>query len=97
VAKKVPDSENLVAYKSVPAVFVHYFGRRVPRIEEESEVRRLYDEERWVVAFGEYLDELLQNGQFGIVYIQEDTDGEKGKSVSGALLHKSGAEAKGHI
>ena len=94
VAKKVPASEKLIAYKSASTRFIHYFGRPVPEIKTKSEVDKLYNEGRWVVAFGEYLNELLQNGQFGIVYMQEDTDGNKGENVGGALLHKSATIVK---
>ena len=72
VVEKVPASEKLIAYKSASTRFIHYFGRRVPEIKTESEVYRLYNEDWWVVAFGRYLDELLQNGQFEVVYMQEN-------------------------
>jgi 4-amino-4-deoxy-L-arabinose transferase-like glycosyltransferase len=89
VAKKVPGSENLVAYKSVPTRFVYYFGRRVPEIATASETYRLYNEGYWVVAFGVPLDELLQSEHFEIVYMQEDVNWDKGEGAGGALLHKS--------
>jgi 4-amino-4-deoxy-L-arabinose transferase-like glycosyltransferase len=96
VVEKVPASEKLIAYKSASTRFIHYFGRRVPEITTESETYRLYNEGWWVVAFGKYLDELLQNGQFEIVYVQENAERHKGKTVGGALLHKSAMAAKGH-
>jgi len=96
VVEKVPTSEKLIAYKSASTRFIHYFGRRVPEIVTKSEVYRLYSEGWWVVAFGRYLDELLQNGQFEIVYMQDNAERHKGKAVDGALLHKSAMTAKGH-
>ncbi len=96
VVEEVPNSERLIAYKSASTRFIHYFGRRVPEIKSKSEIYSLYDEGCWVVAFGVYLDELLQNGQFEIVYRQEDAERHKGKAVGGALLHKSAMAAKGH-
>jgi 4-amino-4-deoxy-L-arabinose transferase-like glycosyltransferase len=96
VVEKVPVSEKLIAYKSASTRFIHYFGRRVPEIKTESEVYKLYSEGWWVVAFGRYLDELLQNGQFEIVYMQENAERHKGKTVGGALLHKSATTAKEH-
>jgi 4-amino-4-deoxy-L-arabinose transferase-like glycosyltransferase len=96
VAEKVPDSEKLVAYKSASTRFIHYFGRRVPEITTVAETDRLYNEGYWVVAFGVYLDELLEKGQFEIVYMQEDVERHKGKAVDGALFHKSAITAKGH-
>jgi 4-amino-4-deoxy-L-arabinose transferase-like glycosyltransferase len=96
VVEKVPASEKLIAYKSASTRFIHYFGRRVPEIKTKSEVDKLYNEGWWVVAFGKYLDELLQNGRFEIVYVQENAERHKGKTVGGALLHKSAMTAKGH-
>ena len=89
VVEKVPASEKLIAYKSASTRFIHYFGRRVPKIETKSEVYRLYSKGWWVVAFGRYLDELLRNGHFEIAYMQEDAERHKGNIVGGALLHKS--------
>jgi 4-amino-4-deoxy-L-arabinose transferase-like glycosyltransferase len=92
VAEKVPDSDKLVAYKSASTRFIHYFGKPVPEIATESETYQLYNEGCWVVAFGNYLDELLKNGQFEIVYMQDSAERYKGKTVAGALLHKSVAD-----
>lgn len=89
VVEKVPASERLIAYKSASTRFIHYFGRRVPEIEAESKVYKLYDEGWWIVAFGRYLDELLRNGHLEIVYMQESAERHKGNIVGGALLHKS--------
>jgi len=96
VVEKVPASEKLIAYKSASTRFIHYFGRRVPEIETKSEAYRLYSEGCWVVAFGKYLDELLQNGRFEIVYMQENAERHKGNIVGGALLHKSAKPVEGH-
>jgi hypothetical protein len=94
VAEKVPTSEKLVAYKSASTRFIHYFGRQVPEIASQEETLKLYNQGCWVVAFGKYLDELLQNGQFEIVYMQDSAERHKGKAVGGALLHKSAVAAK---
>jgi 4-amino-4-deoxy-L-arabinose transferase-like glycosyltransferase len=94
VVEKVPpaEKEKLVAYKSVSTRFIHYFGRPVPEIKTKSEVDELYNQGCWVVAFGKYFDELLQNGQFEIVYMQQNAERHKGKPVDGALFHKSAAD-----
>jgi 4-amino-4-deoxy-L-arabinose transferase-like glycosyltransferase len=99
VVEKIPaaEKEKLVAYKSASTRFIHYFGRPVPEIKTKSEVGKLYNEGWWVVAFGMPLDELLQNGHFEIVYMEEEAERHKGNIVYGALLHKSGAAAKGHM
>jgi 4-amino-4-deoxy-L-arabinose transferase-like glycosyltransferase len=91
VVEKVPvaEKEKLIAYKSASTRFIHYFGRPVPEIKTKSEVDKLYNEGWWVVAFGKYLDELLQNEQFEIVYTQKEAERHKGNIVYGALFHKS--------
>ena len=89
VAQKVPHSDKLIAYKSASARFVHYFGRPVPNIQTKSEAYELYRKGSWVVAFGIYLDELLDNGDFEIVYEQEKAERHGQEVVGGALLHKS--------
>ena len=94
VAQEVPPSEDLIAYKSVSTRFIHYFGREVPRIETKTEVRRLYGKGTWVVAFGRYLDELLDNEHFEITYIQENAERHKQNIVAGALFHKSAPAVK---
>jgi 4-amino-4-deoxy-L-arabinose transferase-like glycosyltransferase len=96
VVEKVPSSEKLIAYKSASTRFIHYFGKRVPEITTVVETDRLYNDGCWVVAFGKYLDELLQKGQFEIVYMQKGAERHKGKAVDGALLHKPGTTAEGN-
>lgn len=93
VAQKVPASDKLIAYKSASARFIHYFGRSVPKIGTKSEVYELYEKGRWVVAFGTYLDELLDNGKFEIAYEQENAERHGQNIVGGALLHKSSSNA----
>jgi len=97
VAQKVPAPDKLIAYKSASARFIHYFGRRVPKIGTKSEVYELYEKGGWVVAFGTYLDELLDNGDFEIVYVQENAERHGQNIVGGALLHKSGGGSKDEI
>ncbi len=97
VAAKVPDSDKLIAYKSASTRFIHYFGKRVPKIEAKSEARELYQQGVWVVAFGSYLDELLENESFEIVYKQEKAERHKQITVAGALMHKPKTELKGDI
>jgi len=91
VAGNVPPSDNLIAYKSASEKFIHYFGRRVPELQTKPEVYEQYKQGCWVVAFGDYLDELLENNSFDIIYRQENAERHEGKMVSGALMHKNGA------
>jgi len=95
--QKVPASEKLVAYKSASSIFIHYFGRRVPVIGTQSEVDELYRKGFWVVAFGQYLEELLDESSFEIVYKQEDAERHGQEVVSGALLHISGGGSEDRI
>jgi len=97
VAQIVPTSDKLIAYKSASARFIHYFGRRVPKIEAKPEAYKLYRKGWWVVAFGTYLEELLDNGDFEIVYVQENAERHGSNVVGGALLHKSGDGSEDRI
>jgi len=97
VAQKVPASDKLIAYKHASARFIHYSGRQVPKIQTKSEVYELYRKGWWVVAFGIYLDELLDNGDFEIVYEQEKAERHGQEVVGGALLHRSGIDSKDRI
>ncbi len=94
VVQKVPVSDKLIAYKSASSRFIHYFGRRVPVIGTQSEVDELYRKGWWVVAFGQYLEELLDENSFEIVYKTEDAERHGQEVVSGALLHKSSSSSQ---
>ncbi|MBW8038461.1 MAG: glycosyltransferase family 39 protein [Planctomycetes bacterium] len=97
VSQIVPASDKLIAYKSASGRFIHYFGRRVPKIGTKSEVNELYKKGWWVVAFGIYLDELQDGNSFEIVFIQENAERHRNKVVGGALLHKSGGDPENNI
>jgi len=97
VSQIVPASDKLVAYKSASSRFIHYFGRRVPVIGTQSEVDELYRKGWWVVAFGKYLDELLNESSFEIVYRQEGAERHGQEVVSGALLHITGGGSEDRI
>lgn len=49
------------------------------------------------MAFGQYLDELLDENSFEIVYKTEDAERHRQEVVSGALLHISGAGSEDRI
>ena len=88
VAQTVPPTEKLVAYRSVSARFIHYFGRIVLEVQTESEVDRFYQQGCWVVAFGKNLDELLETGRFELVYMEQGVERHKSNPVPGGLFHK---------
>ncbi len=97
VARKVPPSDNLIAYKSASTRFIHYSGRRVPEIQSKSGVYELYKQGSWVVAFGQFLDELLKGESFDIVYLQDNAERHKEKVVSGALIHRTKGDTEDKI
>jgi hypothetical protein len=93
----VPVSKKLVAYKSVSSRFIHYFGRPVPVIETQPEIDELYRKGFWIVAFGKFLDELLDDNPYEVVYKQENAERHSSNVVSGALLHISGGDSDDSI
>ena len=58
----------MVSYGNVPSNFVHYFGRTVGKVQDESELNNLYQQNYWVVSFGKGMDELVTTGRYRIVY-----------------------------
>ena len=62
VAEMVPATDRMVSYKAVPANFIHYFGRTVEKVQDETELNNLYQRNYWVVSFGKDMDELLARG-----------------------------------
>ena len=93
-AKKVPKADKLIAYKSASTRFIHYFGRQVPKVQSKEEAHQLYEQGVWIVAFGQFLDELLENNDLEIVYIEENAERHQQNKVAGALLHKSKSEVQ---
>ena len=87
VAKMVPTTDRMVSYRAVPANFIHYFGRTVEKVQDQTELNKLYQRNYWVVSFGKDMDALLSAGQYKLVYM--DTKAKKrGKNISaGGLFH----------
>jgi hypothetical protein len=71
----------------VPSNFIHYFGRTVENVQDESELNKLYERNCWVVSFGKGMDGLVTTGRYRIVY--SDTSAkQRGESVSaGGVFH----------
>jgi len=88
-AKIVPPESSLIAYKNVSKRFVHYFGRVVPEVEDESLLYRHYEKGDWVVATSDYLNELLQDGGFRMVYYKEKAERQGNADTAGALFNKT--------
>jgi len=88
VAQTVPPTDKLVAYRTVSARFIHYFGRTVLEVQTESDADSFYQQDCWVVAFGKNLDELLETGRFELVYMKQDVERHGSNPVAGGLFHK---------
>jgi len=66
VKNQIPQNENLIAYERITMRFVFYFGRIVPIVEDKEQLYQRYQQGDWVVATGEYFDELIKDGRFEI-------------------------------
>jgi 4-amino-4-deoxy-L-arabinose transferase-like glycosyltransferase len=94
VAEIIPQSENLVAYKFVSLRSVHYSGRVIPVITDESVLYKHYEDGDWVIATGGFLEALSQDSRFRRVWYEEEAERLGGKDTDGALFHKSAAVIK---
>jgi 4-amino-4-deoxy-L-arabinose transferase-like glycosyltransferase len=97
VAQTVPPTDKLVAYRTISARFIHYFGRTVLDVQTESDVDSFYQQDCWVVAFGKNLDELLETRRFELVYMEQDVERHGSNPVAGGLFHKSAAQTPNQI
>lgn len=89
LALVVPQSEKVVAYKHIPIRAVHYFGRAMPVIKDESALYEHYQQGSWVVATGENLKKLTLDKRFRMVYCRQKAIYWRDHFESGALFHKS--------
>jgi 4-amino-4-deoxy-L-arabinose transferase-like glycosyltransferase len=89
LAQIVPQADRLEAYKDISMRNVYYFGRVIPVIEDKSQLYEDYEKGDWVVAVGEHLKELTEDGRFRIVYYDKKAEVEKRKDVPGGLFNKT--------
>jgi 4-amino-4-deoxy-L-arabinose transferase-like glycosyltransferase len=89
VAKIVPADGKLIAYKEISKKSVYYVGRIIPVITERSLLDEHYEKGDWVIAISDYLEELLRDGGFRIVYYKEDGAYHGHTRAPAALLHKA--------
>jgi len=94
VAQIVPPDSNLIAYRKISKKFVHYSGRVVPILTDKSLLYRHYEKGDWIVATSDNLDELLQDGEFRIVYDKRDGAYRGHEKTPAALLHKAAPAVK---
>jgi len=88
VASRIHQSENLVAYKDVSSVFVHYFGKDVPVMQDLSQTFERYRTGSWIVATGDFAGRLMNDGRFAIAWRCPDARLDEGKIIQGALFHR---------
>jgi len=94
LAEIVPTAEKLAAYKDISMRSVHYFGRVIPVVADKSKLYEDYEQGEWVVATGERLKELVDDGRFRMVYYRGRAELQQQDDISGALFHKSAAVVK---
>jgi len=94
VAEIIPQSENLVAYRFISMRSVHYFGRVIPVITNESVLYKHYEDGDWVIATAVFLEKLSQDRRFRRVWYKEKAERLGSKDTDGALFHKSAAVIK---
>jgi 4-amino-4-deoxy-L-arabinose transferase-like glycosyltransferase len=88
VAGIVPAADRIVSYESVPSNFVHYFGRTVEVVQEESELSNLYQQNCWVISFGKDMDKLVNTGRYRIVYSNTSAKQRRENISAGGIFHK---------
>jgi 4-amino-4-deoxy-L-arabinose transferase-like glycosyltransferase len=98
IACIVPPSDKLVAYKGVSSIFVQYFGKVVPEIQDKSLLYERYEQGDWTVCVFDHLNELAQDGQLREVYCSKRVK-RKINNIFGRLYYpariKSGKEDTG--
>jgi 4-amino-4-deoxy-L-arabinose transferase-like glycosyltransferase len=94
LAQIVPATDRLEAYKDVSMRYVFYFGRVIPVIPDKSQLYDDYEKGDWVVAIGENLKELTDDGRFRMVYYNKKAEVENQKDIAGGLFNKTAAVIK---
>jgi 4-amino-4-deoxy-L-arabinose transferase-like glycosyltransferase len=89
LAQIVPQSDNLIAYEYISNRSVHYFGRIVPEVSDESVLYNRYEQGDWVVATADYLEKLQADGKLRMVYYKQKAERRGQQNAPGALFHKS--------
>ena len=79
VAEMMPTTDKMVSYGTVPSNFIHYFGRTVVKVQDDSELNNLYQQNYWVVSFGKEMDELLNTGRYKLVYMDTEHQEAQGR------------------
>lgn len=88
IAGIVPASDKLVAYGGIGSMFVQYFGKVVPVINDTSTLYKHYQQGDWVIATSKHLPGLRGDNRFRKVYWRKVRPGFK-ESAGGTLFHIS--------
>jgi 4-amino-4-deoxy-L-arabinose transferase-like glycosyltransferase len=91
----VPKDEKLVSFKGISSRSVHYLGRTASETEDINETYERYKKGNWVIASGELMDELTNDGRFRT---KEEWTGKNisdGQIVDGAVFHINAATENG--
>jgi 4-amino-4-deoxy-L-arabinose transferase-like glycosyltransferase len=94
LAQIVPATGKLTAYKDISMRSVHYFGRVIPIVADKSKLYEDYEQGDWIVATGEQLKELVDDGRFRMVYYRQRVESEQQNDIDGALFNKTAAVVK---
>ncbi len=86
VRAQVPQNDKLWVYGDLSNVFLHYFGRPIPLIEEPEAIKSHCSQGHWVVVLRADLSEECMRQGCRIVLAQEDRPRQR-HSVEGFLLH----------
>lgn len=79
------------AYGDVTSKFVHYFGQVIPVEKELSRVQAGYEDGVWIIAQGDFFEELKKDGRFEMVYYAERGQRKGDGIVSGGIFHRPGS------
>jgi hypothetical protein len=79
------------AYGDVANKFVHHFGQVIPVISDISQAHANYQDGVWVIAQGDFFEELKKDGRFEMVYYAERGQREGDDVVGGGIFHRPGS------
>lgn len=88
VAEIVPATDRIVSYGPVPYNFIHYFGRTVEQVGDESGLSNLYQQNCWIVSFGKDMDRLAKTGRYKVEYSDSRAEQLKENVYNGGIFHK---------
>ena len=76
------------SYGDVTSKFVHHFGQVIPVVTDISQAHGKYQEGVWVIAQGDFLEELKKDSRFEMVFYAERAKRAGDEIVGGGVFHK---------